>query len=198
MPFAGGRIAHVIDHTELGRLAVDELGLGAGTDELFPVIYEELRALAAAWFARRKPTPTLQPTAIVHEAYLRLASSNATGWKDCEHFRAVAAKVMRQVLVDHARRRQAQRRGGQWIRVTLTGDIPASPDDARVDLVKLDEVIEELSGLNERHAGVAELRVFGGLSAEQIARLIGVSKRTVELDWQMARSWLYAKLDSED
>lgn len=154
--------------------------------------YRELRALADRLLHDPASSQTLQPTALVHEAFLRLARTE-TGWVNEEHFRAVAAKAMRQILTDHARRRHTAKRGGGWQRVTLS-DCEQRDPQQDVDLVDLDDVLHRLHALDERQARLVELRFFGGMDTEQIARALGVSRRTVELDWRMARAWLMREL----
>lgn len=154
--------------------------------------YQELRAIADHLLHEPSAGQTLQPTALVHEAFMRLARQDGT-WANEEHFRAVAAKAMRQILTDHARRRHAAKRGGGWQRVTLS-DCEKLDPQCDVDLVDLDEALIRLHELDERQARLVELRFFGGMDTEQTARALGVSRRTVELDWRMARAWLMREL----
>jgi len=160
-------------------------------NELLPLLQDELRRIAAAHMRRERADHTLQPTALVHEAFLRMADQEAADWQDRAHFLAVAALAMRQVLVDHARRRGAGKRGGGRARVTMTVE-PAGEDtsDGQVDLLDLDEKLETLRGLYERPARVVELRFFGGLSFEEAGHVLGLSPRTVQADWHFASSWL--------
>ncbi len=167
-----------------------------------PMVYEELHALAGAVFDRRQAGQTLQPTALVNEAFLKLSDEIETAWKSREHFYAVAAKVMRQVLADHARARGAQKRGGEWKRITMTG-IPGEPNgpggpaqDVGVDLIELNAALDELSSLQPRHAEIVELRFLAGLPIDEVAVIIGTSRRTVERDWRIARAWLRDRLAS--
>jgi RNA polymerase sigma factor (TIGR02999 family) len=188
----------VTDENEVyAKRAVEELGLQQATDELFPLIYDELRRLAHNWFAKQRGDATLQPTAVVHEAYIRLATSEGKGWETGQHFRAIAARAMRQILVDRARQRRSAKRGGDRWRVTLSGIADDSDPGQTADLVDLDTALAELSGLNKRHATIVELKFFGGLSIPEMAELLGVSERTVTLDWQMARAWLLSRLNGE-
>lgn len=176
---------------------MEELGRGEPAERLFPLVYSELRALAHAWFARESPGTTLQPTAVVHEAYVRLVAGNGRRWKNCTHFKAVAAKAMRHILIDHARRRRALKRGGDRHRVTLSEAVHASPEAVEVDMLDLDAALNELSTLNERQGTITELRFLGGLTNEEIAEYLNVSERTVRLEWQMARAWLLCRLEPE-
>jgi len=176
-------------------VAQSAAGDAAAAAELFPIVYEELRRLAASALRRERTDHTLQPTALVHEAFLRLAETPGTSWENRAHFVAVAARVMRRVLVDHARGRNALKRGNGEIRVPIDDvDVPAVGQD--VDLVALDDALARLAMLDERQARIVELRFFGGLSVPETAALIGASERTVKRDWQVARAWLTRELSS--
>jgi RNA polymerase sigma-70 factor (ECF subfamily) len=166
---------------------------GGGADEAFEAVYGELRRLASAWWRRRAGGDTLQPTALVHEAYMKLAGSASARWNDEEHFRAIAARAMRQALVSHARGKSREKRGGDWDRVTLAG-IGTDPGVREMDVVDLDEALTLLESLNERHARVVELRFFAGMTEAEVARTLGVSERTVQGDWRAARAWLHHRL----
>jgi RNA polymerase sigma-70 factor (ECF subfamily) len=171
-------------------------GASSALDALTPLVYAELRRLADSYLRSESPGHTLQPTALVHEAYLRLVDRNAPDWQNRSHFYGVAAHLMRQILVDHARTRQAVKRGGQAIQVSLEEDLVVSRErDA--DLVALDEALERLAALEPRKAQVVELRFFGGLSIEEIAKLLDVSDVTVRRDWQFAKAWLLRQLSGE-
>jgi RNA polymerase sigma factor (TIGR02999 family) len=160
---------------------------------LFPLLYDELRRLAAAQYGAPGSSPTLQPTALVHEVWLRLA--NAPGEvRGREHFLAIAARAMRQVLVDHARRRDAHKRGGAFERVTLDERIGAHTDSEGIDFLALDEALGRLARIDERAAQGAELRLLAGLSSEEIALVQGVTPRTVQTDWRTANAWLTREL----
>lgn len=161
---------------------------------LFPMVYDELRRLAASALKGERADHTLQPTALVHEAFLRLADLPDRQWQDRAHFVAVAARAMRRILVDHARARNAVKRGSGEIRVSLEDvDVPAG-EGADVDLVTLDEALSTLAALDERQARIVELRFFGGLTVDETAVLIDLSTRTVKREWQMARAWLRREL----
>lgn len=158
----------------------------------FSRAYEELRALAEAHFRLQPASHTLQPTALVHEAYMRIASSSGKGPSDQEHLLATASRAMRQVLVDHARRKHAIKRGGSGgARLTLSD---VGTDASEWDVLELNDAIDRLEQLDERQARIVELRFFGGLSVEQAAQVLGISERTVYLDWKMARGWLWSEL----
>jgi RNA polymerase sigma factor (TIGR02999 family) len=164
--------------------------------ELRQTAYEALRGLAAAYLHQERRDHTLQPTALVHEAYLKLANG-ASGWKSQTHFQAVAANAMRQILVDHARARKTQKRGGDWLRVTLSSDA-AADSGVGIDMLALDEALGQLAQLDERKARVVELRFFGGLTCAEAAEEVGVSPKTAEADWYFARAWLRDRLSEPD
>lgn len=172
-------------------------GDASAAERLAPQIYEELRRLAAIYLRGERPDHTLQPTALVHEAYLRLIDASRVDWRDRAHFFRTAARAMRRVLVDHARARGAEKRAGARQRITLAGVDPelAGPD---FELLALDELLERLAVLHERHAQVVELRFFGGLTIAETAAALGVSETTVEDDWAMARAWLQRQLTRGD
>lgn len=162
---------------------------------LWPIVYEELRVLAARLLRSERPDHTLQPTALVHEAYLRLVDERA-GWQDRAHFFAIAAQAMRRILVDYARGRLASKRGGAARRVSLDGpvDAPAAPDIDLDDVIEVDAALGELSTLDAFGSQVVELRYFGGLTVEETASALNVSPATVKREWQLSKAWLYRRL----
>ena len=168
-------------------------GSAPAADRLLPLVYDELRSLAGRYLQRFPNAATLQPTALVHEAYLRLVGRPDHNFTGRAHFMAIAAKVMRGILVDHARRKNSVRRGGGWSRITLD-DAAALSAEPEVDTLALDEVLTRLSEFDERKARVAEMRFFGGLSLEQVAEATGTARSTVAEDWRMARAWLAREL----
>jgi len=171
-------------------LALREAGDGGdAATELYP----ELRRIAGRLMRGERPGHTLQPTAVVHEAFLRLVDAHTIEWQDRAHFLGIAAKVMRRILIEHARRRGAAKRGGSIDRVTLNDGV-VSNDESAVDLLALDEVLTRLAEVDERGAQVAELRIFGGLTVRETAEQLGVSTRTVNGDWAVARLWLTREL----
>jgi RNA polymerase sigma factor (TIGR02999 family) len=164
----------------------------AAAENLLPLVYTELHRLASAYMRRERPEHTLQATALINEAYLRLAGEDID-WDSRAHFIGLAAHVMRQVLVDHARAHAAQRRAGGLNRVEMTDDLAISPE--RLDeAVSLDEALTRLAAVNARQARVVEMRYFGGLSVEQIAGVLGIAPRSVKRDWSLARIWLFREL----
>ena len=162
-------------------------------DELVAVVYDELRTLAQAQLRRERAGHTLQPTALVNEAYLRLFDTNANSWESRAHFFGVAARAMRQVLIDYARQRQAAKRGGELERVTLVTDI-AEAGDSDTDVIELHIALEKLSAHDEALARLVELRFFGGLTLDEAADTLGVSRRKAAQDWGVARLWLMREL----
>jgi len=162
-------------------------------DELFPLVYAELRRIAAREMRREKPGRTLQTTALVHEAYLRLLKDASLSFENRAHFLGIAARAMREILIEHARSRSARKRGGQAVRLTLDEALAASPSPS-VDVLALDEALERLARLDDRHARVVELRYFGGLSVEETAVALGLSPATVKRAWTLARAWLFREL----
>ena len=165
-------------------------------DALLPVVYEELRRLAAAYLRRERPGQTLQPTALVHEAYLRLMKDRPDRWQNRAHFCAIAAHSMRQILIERARARGAQKRGGAQPRVTLD-ESQVAGQSASFDLVALDEALERLEKIDPEQARLVELRFFGGLTIEETAEAMNISPATVKRHWMVARAWLARELASE-
>ncbi len=169
-------------------------GSGRAIDELLPVVYEELRALAAVHLRGERPNHTLSPTALVHEAYLRLASASRTRWVSRAHFFAIAATVIRRILLKHGRRRRCAKRGGGWQRVELRDDDLTFEIDG-VDLIALDEALTKLGRIAPQKLRVVELRFFAGLGVDETAEVLSVSPRTVARDWRFARAWLRFALE---
>jgi len=166
-------------------------------DRLLPLVYDECRRIAAAQLHRERPEHTLSPTALVHELYLRLVDQRRATWKNRAHFFGVAAQLMRRVLVDHARRRHAAKRGGSRVLVTLDAALD-TPDDSRAaDLLALDEALARLAARDADQERIVELRFFAGLSVEETAHVLGRSARTVKREWQLAKAWLFRELHPE-
>lgn len=166
-------------------------GQRSAQDELLPIVYEELRRIAGRMFARERKDHLLQPTVVVHDAFLRLVGDDID-WESRKHFLCVAARAMRQLLREHARARDSEKRGGAWNRVTLI-DVGGGPG-IEFDVEALDVALEELRGLYERQAEVVELRFFANMTIDETAKTLGVSTGTVESDWRFARAWLMKRL----
>jgi len=168
-------------------------GDGDAMNRLFPLVYDELRGLAERALVRERADHTLQPTALVHEAYIKLIGQEAVVWRDRAHFQALAAQAIRRILVDHARTKKRDKRGGGRDRVPLHENLSIA-HAGEVDLVALDELLGDLAVEHPRKALVVEMRFFGGMTANEVAEVIGVHLRSVERDWQFARAWLYRGL----
>ena len=168
-------------------------GDGAVLDDLLPHVYAELRRLAGSYLRRERPGHTLQPTALVHEAYLRLIDQTQVRWQNRAHFFGVAAQMMRRILVDHARSQQAEKRGGDVQKLSLDDNIDVSGERAS-DLVALDEALDRLAEFDPQKSRIVELRFFSGLSVEETAEVLGVSAPTVKRQWRMAKAWLYGQV----
>ena len=164
--------------------------------ELVPLLYDELRQLASNYLRRERPGHTLQATALVHEAYLRLVEQKDVGWQNRSHFFGLAAQQMRRILVDHARNRHAAKRGGSVPKVTLDEALVVS-DQAAEDVLQLNELLSRLGERDEQQARVVELRVFGGLTVEEAAEALDISPATVKRDWAMAKAWLTREIQRE-
>jgi RNA polymerase sigma-70 factor, ECF subfamily len=162
-------------------------------DALIPLVYDELRRLAKHFLANQRSAHTLQSTALVHEAYLRLAGRDDVHWENRMHFFAVAAQLMRRILVDHARRRNAAKRGNQNLTL-LVDDSANVPAQRELDLVLLDDALSTLATLDQRQSRIVELRFFGGLSIEDTSRILELSPATVKRQWATARAWLFAEM----
>ena len=168
-------------------------GDGSAAEALFPLIYEDMRGVARGQFARERANHTLQPTAVVHEAYMRLVDQKQSTWQDRAHFLAIAARVMRQVLVDHARKKNAKKRSGEYDAVTIER-VPDMDGGDPLDVIALGEAMDKLAALDDRKAKVVELRLFAEMTLDEIAEALSVSKRTAEGDWYFARAWLQDQL----
>ena len=158
-------------------------------ERLMPLVYDELRRLARSYLQRERPDHTLQATGLVHEAYLRLVDQSTTTWQNRAQFFSVAAHMMRRILVDHARARQAAKRGGVREKLQLDEELAAS-DERAVDLISLDDALQKLVKFDERKSRIVELRFFGGLTIEEIAQVLGISPRTIRREWRLAKAWL--------
>jgi len=165
-------------------------------EDLLQFVYEDLRRQARIAMSRERADHTLQPTALVHEAYLRLKDANGIVWKDRSHFFGVASRLMRQILVDHARRHATAKRGNKPIKFSLD-DVQVSVGEKAGSLLYLDECLDRLEAMDERQAQIVEMRFFGGMSNAEIAESLEISERTVGREWNAARLWLYRELNSD-
>jgi RNA polymerase sigma factor (TIGR02999 family) len=169
-------------------------GRAGAQERLFLAVYDELRRVARKCLRREGPDQNLQPTELVHEAYMRLVDQTRVTWQNRAHFFGIAAQQMRRILVDRARARKADKRGGDVSLLAFDESHAAPQGQAQVDLLALDEALERLAKVDERKARVVEMRFFAGLNEEEIAECLNVSTKTVERDWQMAKLWLYREL----
>jgi RNA polymerase sigma factor (TIGR02999 family) len=172
-------------------------GDGAALAELTPLVYEELRRLAHRFMEGQRTDHTLQTTALVNEAYLRLADQTNPHWQNRAHFFAVAARAMRQIVVDYARSQQARKRGGGALKIELDEAAIVSPEQSK-EIVDLHEALERLAALDSRKAQVVELKYFGGLNYDEMAEVLKISRVTVRRDWEFARAWLHTELHNVD
>ncbi|MGA7126205.1 MAG: sigma-70 family RNA polymerase sigma factor, partial [Chthoniobacterales bacterium] len=166
-------------------------------EKLIPLVYDELKRLARSYMRREPPDHTLQTTALVHEAYLKLICQRTANWQSRSHFFGIAAQLMRRILIDHARGQLREKRGGGKAILPLKADLAFSPEQSE-ELMRLDEALDRLSVLDPRQGKVVELRFFGGLSVEETSGFLGVSPKTVKRDWVVAKAWLHAELRRGD
>ena len=183
-------------HEVTGILQEWREGRSGASERLFPIVYDELRRQARNHLRRERPDHTLQPTALVHEAYLRIVDQTSPAIENRAHFFAFASRVMRQILVDHARERKAEKRGGAAQRLSLA-DIDLLPQQGAADMIELDEALQRLEKIDERKCRVVDMRFFGGLKEEEIAKILQVTEKTVRRDWQFAKLWLYRELSGQ-
>jgi RNA polymerase sigma factor (TIGR02999 family) len=195
--YTQARNPDVSEPGEITRLLREARNGGAKAEQrLFELLYRELRAMAASFLAKERKDHTLQPTALVHEAFLRLGVEQNIDWQNRAHFLAVAARTMRRFLVDYARGRAAERRGGGKIwKVELEPGL-APVESSLLEILDIDAALDRLSKIDVRQVRIVELRFFAGLSERQIAESMGLSERTIKREWQMARAWLYGQLNS--
>jgi RNA polymerase sigma factor (TIGR02999 family) len=185
---------------EVSRTGVTQLlvawnrGNQAALDELFPIVYDELRRLARSYLRQEHPGHTLQPTELVHEAYLRLIDQRSVSWQNRAQFFGLAAQMMRRILVNHALRRHAAKRGGHVPRVPLDEAIDVL-EARQVDVVALDAALKALDALDARQSQIVELRFFGGLTVDETAEVVGISPASVKRDWAAAKLWLLREID---
>lgn len=163
-------------------------------DELMPFVYEELRRQASRYLRRERIGHTLQATALINEAYLKLIGQNKVEWQNRAHFFAIAAQAMRRILVDYARERKRDKRGGSAENLPIEEALQISSNEKSVDLIALDDALNKLAKLDERQARIVELRYFSGLDIDETAEVLGISNATVRRDWNMAKAWLYQRI----
>jgi RNA polymerase sigma factor (TIGR02999 family) len=185
-----------------GAQNITELLVGYGRgdkealDQLMPIVYDELRRQAARYLRRERPGNTLQTTALIHEAYVRLVDQRNVQWQNRAHFFGIAAQLMRRILVDHARAKKRVKRGGSDVRVSL-GDATVAVKGQDLDVVALDEALQRLAQIDEQQSRVVELRFFSGLTVEETAEVMHISTATVKRDWSMAKAWLHRELSGD-
>jgi len=190
--------AHSSTHHRLTQLLVDwGNGDESAPDKLFPLVYTELKRTARRYLRKETPGHTLQTTALVNEAYLRLVDQTSVQWQNRAHFFAIAATVMRRILVDHARSHARMRRGGGRHKISLD-EVAVVSDERAAELIALDEALQSLAKVDARRSQVVELRFFGGLSNPEIGEVLKIAPNTVMRDWNMARAWLYREMRKED
>lgn len=178
----------------LHELADDD---GSAAERLFAAVYDELRALAGDFFRRQPIDHTLQPTALVNEAFIKLIDQTRIEWQSRAHFLAIAAQAMRQILIDHARGRATAKRGGDLCRVTL--DPAVTPiTDTDPTLLDLDDALRKMAAMDQRQSKIVELRFFGGMTVAEVAHVLGISKTTVEEEWRMSKAWIRRELTRGD
>ena len=165
-------------------------------NHILPHIYDELKRLASSYLRRERSDHTLQPTALVHEAYMKLVDQKRVRWQNRAHFFGIAAQVMRRILMDHARKHQADKRGGEAEKLPIEEEILVVSHDRSAELVALDDALHTLAAMDPQKARIVELRYFGGLSIEETAEVMGVSVPTINRQWRMAKAWLYSQLSA--
>jgi RNA polymerase sigma-70 factor, ECF subfamily len=188
-----------MNHEETPQITQMLIELTEGNQDvvnlILPHIYDELRRLAGSYLRRERGNHTLQPTALVHEAYMKLIDQRNVKWQNRAHFFGIAAQVMRRILMDHARKHMAGKRGGNAEVLPLEEEILVVSQDKNAELIALDDALEDLAKMDPQKAKVVELRYFGGLSIEETAEVMGISVPTVNRHWRMAKAWLFAQLD---
>ena len=194
----GDDVVSGLPATEVTRwLIAGSNGNAEALESLLPLVYEELHRQAVRFFRRERAGHTLQPTALVSEVYLRLVNQDEVNWQNRAHFFAIAARMMRRILVSHARSRQAEKRGGSGaLQITLAEGVAAAPQRA-LNLLALDEALETLETFDPEKSRMVELRFFSGLSVEETAEVMGVSPRTIDRQWRTARAWLHRQISAD-
>ena len=190
-------MSHTSSHELTQMLIQLSEGKSQVVDDILPLIYDELRGLASNYLRRERSDHTLQPTALVHEAYLKLIDQTQVKWQNRAHFFGVAANIMRRILVDHARKHTADKRGGAVEKLPLEEELLIVSEGKSAELLALDEALKNLEKIDEQKSKIVELRYFGGLSVEETAEVLGVSEITVKRHWRMAKAWLYGQLAND-
>jgi RNA polymerase sigma factor (TIGR02999 family) len=170
-----------------------EQGDKSALDKLMPLVYDELRRQASRYLRKERANHTLQTTDLIHEAYLKMVDQKNVSWQNRSHFFAISAKCLRQILIDYARKRHREKRGGQ-VEIVPIDEVQIMSAEKSLELIALHEVLKNLENQDRQKSRIVEMRYFGGLTMEEIAEVLGVSKRTVERDWQMAKAWLYKEM----
>jgi RNA polymerase sigma factor (TIGR02999 family) len=189
----------VADHSADITLLLRSVAAGdrADVDRLMAAVYDDMRRIASTHLAAERADHTLQPTALVHEAYLKLVNQHTANWNDRLHFFSIASQIIRRILIDHARERKAAKRGGGARAISLDDANVAAPQQD-LDLLALDDALRQLAEIDARQARIVELRFFGGCSVDEIAELLDIGRRTVDRDWMAAKAWLFCQLSSEE
>jgi RNA polymerase sigma-70 factor (ECF subfamily) len=181
---------------QVTRLLLDwSHGDRAALDQLMPLVYQELRKLAGSYLRSERPDHTLQPTALIHEAYMRMLGSNMPEWQSRAHFFGVAARLMRQILVEHARTRHAVKRGGDQQKISLDDAPQVFAQSDAAELLALDSALTKLATFDERRSRILEMRAFGGMSVEETAHALGISERTIKREMRLAQAWIRRELE---
>ena len=181
------------NHDVTGILHEWRTGDKSAAERLFPLVYDELKRQAQRYLSRERSDHTLQPTALVHEAYLKMIDQTVLSAENRTHFFGIASRVMRQILVDHARSHNAEKRGGAAQRFSIE-DFDILPEQSAADILQLEEALQKLEAIDERKASVVDMRFFGGLKEFEIAEVLGITEKTVRRDWQFAKLWLFREL----
>jgi RNA polymerase sigma factor (TIGR02999 family) len=186
-----------VDHNEISLILKDwSEGRRESADALLTLVYDELKRIAREYLRKERSDHTLQPTALVHEAYLKLIDISDVSWQDRAHFFAVASNVMRRILVDHARARLTHKRGGEVQRIALEDAVSIS-NEPDIDVLSLDEALKKLAVFDDQQSRLVELRFFGGLTIEETAHVLGISPATVKREWTFAKAWLYRRIKTQ-
>ena len=187
---------HTPQSNQVTQLLLDwSRGNRAALDELMPLVYQELRKLAGGYLRSERPDHTLQPTALIHEAYLRMIGKDVPQWQSRAHFCGVAARLMRQILVDHARTRHAAKRGGDHQKISLDDAPQVFAQADAAEMLVLDDALTKLAAFDERRSRILEMRAFGGMSVEETALALGISERTIKREMRLAQAWIRRELE---